>query len=206
MTGFTGLLAYTAIGIIATVVMQSSHATLILGITALAAGQITYENSLAIAIGSNMGTTITALIGAMGSNLAGKRLALAHLIFNVTTGVIAIVFITQLAQAVDAISNLVGIAPDNYPLKFAVFHTLFNVIGVVIMTPLISNLVRVLERLVPDIAPDISKPIYLTPSAMAFPDTALKAIVDESRHLYENVFQYIASAIGVNESDLVSPG
>ncbi len=204
MTGLAGILVYTAIGMLATVVMQSSHATLILGITALAAGQITYENSLAIAIGSNMGTTVTALIGSIGANVAGKRLALAHLIFNFITGVIAIIFILPLAQAVDAISGFIGIAADNFTLKFAVFHTLFNVIGVMIMTPLISVLVGFLGRLVPDVVPDVSVPHFLNPAALALPDTALKAIVDETRHLYENVFHFVAAGLGLKESDLVS--
>ncbi len=202
--GLLGLLVYTAVGIVATVVMQSSHATLILGITALAAGQITYENSLAIAIGSNVGTTVTALLGAMGANVAGRRLALAHLIFNMTTAIIAIVFISALARAVDGISEAVGIATDNYTLKFAVFHTLFNVIGVAIMTPLINQLVRLLERLIPDKVLDVALPRYLNDAALAFPDTALKAIVREASHLYENAYGYVAIGLGLSESDLRS--
>jgi len=84
-TGLKYLFIFTGIGVFATVVMQSSHATLVLIITALAAGQISYENALALAIGANVGTTITAIIGAMSSNIDGKRLAGAHLIFNLTT-------------------------------------------------------------------------------------------------------------------------
>jgi len=83
MPGFLGLIVFTLMGTVATVIMQSSHATLVLIITALAAGQITYENALALAIGANIGTTITAIIGSMSSNYQGKRLAAAHLIFNV---------------------------------------------------------------------------------------------------------------------------
>jgi phosphate:Na+ symporter len=192
------------VGIVATVVMQSSHATLILGIAALAAGQITYENSLAIAIGSNMGTTVTAILGAMSANVAGKRLALAHFIFNLTTGLIAIVFIAALARAVDGISEFVGIASDNYTLKFAVFHTLFNVIGVAIMTPLINPLVRLLERLIPEKVLDVALPRYLNDAALAFPDTALKAILREASHLYGNAYGYIATGLGLSESDLRS--
>jgi phosphate:Na+ symporter len=202
--GLLGLLVYTGVGIVATVIMQSSHATLILGIAALAAGQITYENSLAIAIGSNVGTTVTALLGAMGANVAGKRLALAHLIFNLTTGLIAIVFISALARAVDGISGIVGIAPDDYTLKFAVFHTLFNVIGVALMTPLIGQLVRLLERMIPEKPLDISLPRYLNEAALAFPDTALKAIVREAAHLYENAYGLLAAGLGLPESELRS--
>jgi phosphate:Na+ symporter len=71
--GFKGVLIYTAIGIGATVIMQSSHATLILTITALATGQVTYENALALAIGSNVGTTINAIIGAISANIEGRH-------------------------------------------------------------------------------------------------------------------------------------
>lgn len=202
--GLLGLLVYTGVGIVATVIMQSSHATLILSIAALAAGQITYENSLAIAIGSNVGTTVTALLGAMGANVAGKRLALAHLIFNLTTGLIAIVFISALARAVDGISGVVGIAPDDYTLKFAVFHTLFNVIGVALMTPLIGRLVSLLERMVPDKPLDVSLPRYLNESALAFPDTALKAIVNEAAHLYQNAYGLLCGGLGLPEDELRS--
>ena len=96
VAGYPGVLIFTGIGIFATVVMQSSHATLVLTITALAAGQITYENGLGLAIGANVGTTITAILGAMSANEGGKRLAAAHLVFNVVTGIIAIAFIYQI--------------------------------------------------------------------------------------------------------------
>ena len=68
--GLAGLLIYTGIGIFATLVMQSSHATLVITITALAAGQITYENALALAIGANVGTCITAILGAISANVS----------------------------------------------------------------------------------------------------------------------------------------
>ena len=202
MTGIAGLLTYTGLGVLATVIMQSSHATLILGITALAAGQISYENSLAIAIGANVGTTITAILGAMSANVTGKRLAAAHLIFNVITGLIAIVFINLIAQAVDVISNGVGIAADNYTMKFAVFHTLFNIIGVALMTPFIPRLVVFLERTFPERVLGVSKPHFLNEAAMALPDTALRAIVKEAGHLYDNAFDFIAIGLGLSGDDL----
>ena len=140
MTGLAGLLAFTLIGIAATVLMQSSHATLTLIITALAASQITYENALALAIGANVGTTITAILGSLSANISGKRLAAAHLIFNLVTGLVALVFIQPLLIAVEYISAWVGIDADNYTLKLAVFHTLFNLLGVLLMLPLINRI------------------------------------------------------------------
>jgi len=76
--GFLGIIVYTGIGIVITTILQSSSATLALILTALAAGQIEYENALALAIGANVGTTITAVLGSLKSNIAGKRLAGAH--------------------------------------------------------------------------------------------------------------------------------
>ena len=120
--------------------MQSSHATLVLTITALASGQISYDNALALAIGANVGTTITAILGALSSNAQGKRLAAAHLVFNLVTGLVAILFMSQILFAVNATSNFLGIAADDYTLKLAVFHSFFNLLGVLIMLPLMASL------------------------------------------------------------------
>ncbi|MEM7025924.1 MAG: hypothetical protein AAF637_25585, partial [Pseudomonadota bacterium] len=97
-----------------------------------------------------------------------------------------------------------GIAEDDFTLKFAVFHTLFNVIGVVLMTPLIPWLVRFLERLLPEPALDVSVPHFLNNAALGFPDTALKAIVLEAGHLYDNAFALMCQGLGLRESDLRS--
>ncbi len=183
--GYPGLFLFAFIGLAATVVMQSSHATLVLIITALAAAQITYDNALALAIGANIGTTITAIIGSLSANVQGKRLAGAHLIFNVVTGTIAIVFISQLVLAVDWVSAAVGIAADNYTLKLAVFHTIFNVIGVIVMVPFVGKLVLFLENYLPEPSKSSVEPLYLNDAAIEFPDTVLESVRKETWHLYE---------------------
>ena len=183
--GYPGLFLFAFIGLAATVIMQSSHATLVLIITALAAGQITYDNALALAIGANIGTTITAIIGSMSANVQGKRLAGGHLIFNLVTGIIAIVFISQLVGVVDSVSAVVGIAADDYTLKLAVFHTIFNVIGVVVMVPFVAKLVSFLEKVLPEPQKSSVEPLYLNDAAIEFPDTVLESVRKETWHLYE---------------------
>jgi phosphate:Na+ symporter len=206
--GFKGLLIYTAVGIVATVIMQSSHATLILAITALAADQVTYQNALALAIGSNVGTTITAILGAINASVAGRRLAVAHFIFNLVTGTIAIVLIGQFTIAVDWISAAVGIATDDYTLKFAVFHTLFNLVGVILMLPLIGTLVALLEKLLHEkVEPEATaRVLFLNRSALEFPDTALEVIQMETVHLAFNAFEILAHGLNLNRSDITSSG
>ena len=204
--GFKGLLIYTGIGIVATVIMQSSHATLILTITALAAGQVTYENALALAIGSNVGTTVTAILGAISASVSGRRLAAAHFIFNIVTATIAIVLIKQFALAVDWVSDLVGIAADNYTLKFAVFHTLFNLVGVALMLPFINTLVVVLEKIMHEKTepPETARVLFLNDAALEFPDTALEVITRETAHLTFNAFEILAHGINLHRREISS--
>ncbi len=140
ISGFLGVLIYTGLGIIITTILQSSSATLALILTALAAGQIEYENALALAIGANVGTTITAVLGSLKSNVAGKRLAGAHLVFNAITGLVALAFIFPLANLVDYLSEIFGISATDFTLKLALFHTIFNILGVLIMIPFIKKL------------------------------------------------------------------
>ena len=204
MPGYAGLFAFAGIGIFATVVMQSSHATLVLIITALAAQQVTYENALALAIGANVGTTITAIIGSMSSNYQGKRLAAGPLIFNVITGAIAIVFISQIVWAVDGTAELTGIRADDYTLKLAVFHTIFNVIGVVVLIPFVTQLVNFLERAIPMPAVDVVEPKYLMDSVMDFPETLLEAVRKETVHLYDNAFEIIAHGINLHRTEILT--
>jgi len=207
-TGLKYLFIFTGIGIFATVVMQSSHATLVLIITALAVGQISYENALALAIGANVGTTITAILGAMSSNIVGKRLAGAHLIFNVTTGLIAIVFMSQIMFSVDWVSNIVGISNDDYTLKLAVFHTIFNVIGVVVMVPFIGKLVVFLENTLKDKHTEDTTSFdtaqYLNESVLELPATAMAAIVRETKHLYTNAFEIITHGLNLKRENIIS--
>lgn len=202
MPGLKGLLVYTLLGAAATVVMQSSHATLVLIITALAAQQISYENALALAIGANVGTTITAILGAMSSNVQGRRLAGAHLIFNVTTGLVAIIFIQQFLLAVNGVSDRLGIAEDDYTMKLAVFHTLFNLAGIIIMLPFTGQLVSLLERLLKKRERKIEEPLFLNEAAMELPESAMQAIRNEIGHLFENAHELIISALNLDPQKL----
>ena len=202
MTGFLGLIVYTLIGVAATVVMQSSHATLVLIITALAAAQISYENALALAIGANIGTTITAIIGALTANFQGRRLALAHLVFNLVTASIALVFMGQLMIAVNWISEIIGIRGDDYTLKLAVFHSIFNLLGVMIMLPMMSKLIDFLQRTIPEPEPDLSKPKFLSKAVDEFPLTIQVAMRKEVKHLSENAIELIIHGLDLHQHDL----
>jgi phosphate:Na+ symporter len=207
MPGYPGLFLYAGIGILATVVMQSSHAVLMLTIAALVTGQVSYENGLGLAIGANVGTTITAILGALNANAAGRRLAGAHLIFNLTTGVIAIIFIGPLTRFVDAGAAWIGLPPDEYAMKLALFHTVFNLLGVGLMMPLVGWMVGFLTRVVqekPTSEAGVEQPRYLSEAALEFPDAALVAMLRESRHLGFNVMGVLTEVLRLKPEDILS--
>lgn len=202
--GYAGLFVFSLVGILATVIMQSSHATLVLILTALAAQQITYDNALALAIGSNVGTTITAILGAMSSNEQGKRLAGAHLIFNLVTGIIAITFIHQLIMLVDWFSSGVGIALNNYTLKLAVFHTLFNILGTIVMVPFIGRLESFLVRVITTPTAELERPRYITTASAEIPGAAIEAVRKETVRLYEQAVDIITRGLNLQMAALFS--
>ena len=204
--GYLGVIIYTGIGIVITTILQSSSATLALILTALSAGQIEYENALALAIGSNVGTTITAILGALSSNVSGKRLAGAHLIFNVSSGIVAIIFIFPLAKAVNFLSEFLGIINTDYTLKLALFHTIFNIMGVMLMIPLIGKLEKLLLRVFKEkIDKDIDEPKYLNESVLEFPASTISALLLESKYLYKNaIFEIVAHGLNIHRDDIKS--
>ena len=204
MTGYGGVLVFVGLGVVATVVMQSSHATLVLILAALAAQQISYENALALAIGSNIGTTITAILGSLGASANGKRLAMAHLIFNAVTGLLAIVGIYQLMDAVSWISSQLGIGAENYTLQLAVFHTLFNLLGIVVMLPLLRRLVTFLEKTIVEDEIEIERPRYLSAASGEIRDTAIRAARKETIRLYDLAAGIITDGLSIRRDVLQS--
>ncbi len=204
MPGYLGIFVYILFGAVATVVIQSSSATMAIIITALATGQIDYISALSLAIGANVGTTVTAVLGAMTSNKNGKRLAVAHFIFNIITGIIAVVFIYQLKDLVDILAPMLSINDDNYAMKLALFHTIFNIVGVLAVTPFIKPLVRFLETLFSSREKGRGEPKYLNADVMEIPASAMEAIRKETIHLYDKSTEAIIHAMNLHRIDVYS--
>ncbi len=216
--GFTGAFNFSApksegvlttymfigIGLVVTVILQSSHATLMLTLAALAAGQIDLPQSLALAIGSNVGSSIgTAAVGMLGGVRAGQRLALAHLIFNLVTAILALLLLRPLTW-------FVQFALANPLAQLALFHTIFNGLGVSVFWSLQKKFARFLERIWPDkVEPRVLieqdqtggrlKPIphmrYLNQNALTTVDTGINAIRKETCFLERLSIEVVCHAI-----------
>lgn len=203
MSGFSGVLIYTFIGIVATMIMQSSHATLTLTLAALATNQINYENSIAIAIGSNVGSTIMAVIGSLNSNIEGKRLMIAHIFFNVTVAFLAIILINPFIILVDYTAQISNIAEDDFTIKLAIFHTYFNLFGVFIFYPFTSRIAKLLPKILKS-KPKKAVCVYLDESTLEFPDSAVEVLVKELKRLYKITSDLILKSISIDPAMLKS--
>ena len=204
MAGYAGVLIYILLGAVATVIIQSSSATMAIIITALATGQIDYINALSLAIGANLGTTVTAAIGSLASNRNGKRLAVAHFIFNLVTALFAVIFIYQLKDLVDWLAPMLVIADGDDAMRLALFHTIFNVISVVLVAPFTGFLVSYLDTLFAEQAKGRGRAKYLTSEVMEVPAAALAALRKETIHLYDKSLEAIVHAMNLHRSVIFS--
>lgn len=197
---------YFLIGVIITIIMQSSHATITLAITALAAGQITYENSIAIVIGSNVGSTIMSIIGAFSANIEGKKLTVAHVIFNFTTAIVMLVLVNPFTSLTDILSAWGGIADDDYTLKLALFNSIFQIVGVLIFYPLTVPMARMLNKYVvaKKERSKVDHAKYLSEESLAFSKSAINVLAREIEHLFSNSLSIIAKTISLSKADIES--
>ncbi len=205
--GFKGILVFTLIGAIATIIMQSSHASLVLILTALAAGQITYENAIALTIGANIGTTITAVVGSLGASLDGKKLAGAHFAINTLTGLISIGLVPYFMDLIDITAPLLGIRNDDFALKLALYHTYFNFLCVALFTPLVNPMVSLLDRIFVAKKREESERddvMFINDFALDFEDTAQSVLIKETKHLYANVLDIITQGLSIRKEDITS--
>ncbi|MEZ4459799.1 MAG: Na/Pi symporter [bacterium] len=141
-------------------------------LAALDSGAITVAAAAALVIGQNLGTTITAAIGAVGATVPAKRTAVAHIGFNLIAGLVAFAMFPLFEQAVVKMASYAG--ASNPTTQIAAFHTAFNVLGLLVLLPFFDPFCRAVERLVPG-APRRYTSV-LDSSSLKVPAAAVSAI------------------------------
>lgn len=143
--GILGVLGLAAIGMLATVVIQSSSATMALALVFLQSGAINVSQAAAIVIGMNIGTTFTALLASVGGSRVMRRAALANLGFNVVTSALAFPLLALMSGLLLHWSETTG------PLTaLLLFHTGFNLVGAAVFLPMTGRYTEWITRMVPD--------------------------------------------------------
>ncbi len=174
-------LVLVLIGIVMTVIMQSSSAAVATTITVLAAGTIELEQAIALVVGQNIGTTATAAFAAIGASVPAKRTAMAHILFNAFTGLLAFLIFPLLIRGLSWMTELLGWRDP--AMTLALFHTAFSLLGIAVFAPLIRQFTAVIEWLLPEkkstITMHLDTRIAMIPAVAI--ETALRALKEASQ-------------------------
>ena len=170
----TGVLA----GMILTILIQSSAATIGLTMAVASQGLITLDAAIPIILGDNLGTTLTAVVVAMGATRPAKQAAAAHVLFNLI-GTVIFLFAFPIYKTL-----VIQSSPD-IGRQIANAHTIFNVLNAVIFFPFVPLLAKLISTIIPLSPEDVpEKVLYLNPRLIeASTASAVEAVRDELAHM-----------------------
>lgn len=169
--GFWAHIAVMLIGLALTALLQSSAAAIATTLTALHTGTINFDQAAAVVVGAAIGTTLTSAMVAIGATVAAKRTALAHILFNLIAGLIAIALLPALLAVIGFLDRYFNTTAG--PLSLTAFHTLFILVGVAIFLPQTPRFAQLVERLIPERNDSLVR--HLDNSLLSVPAVALEA-------------------------------
>lgn len=183
-----------AMGFVVTLLTQSSSASVALILTATTGGLIDLPTAAAAIIGANVGTTTTAALAAIKATAAARRLALAHVSFNLVTGVVALLILPLMLMLIDVLARMLGISGNNAAF-LALFHTVFNVLGVALHLPFVRHIATWLERWFGSASDDLAQPQHLDHTLARSPALALGAVRTELPRLQHGLGKSLDAAL-----------
>ena len=197
-----GRLQLVALGILFTMITQSSSAGVAATLTALFVGAITFEQAAALVIGMDVGTTVTAVMASIGGSVAARRTGLSHVIFNLFTACGALILITPYTLLWEYLSP--DALSSNAEIALVAFHTSYNTLGVMVILPFTGRFAHLIEKLVP-----AKKPSYtgsLGEGLLEQPALALTAVQtsihDELLALLRHVNAMLGDSLMGRRADL----
>lgn len=189
LEGVAAVLVYLLIGIVMTILTQSSSAAIAITITAASAQIFGLYAAAAMVIGANVGTTSTAILASLGATPNAKRLALAQVLFNVATALVALLLLPVMFYVVSYLQRVLSLSP-NIGVSLALFHTVFNCLGVALAIPLNDRLVQLLNKFFVSKSESLATPRHIDNTIVGTPSLAVNALVLElqraARHIGEN--------------------
>lgn len=193
-TGVQGVVVLITIGFTITVLTQSSSAAIAIILTAASESIIGVNAAAAAIIGANIGTTSTALFSVIGATSNAKRVAIGHLIFNLLTGIVALIILPVVVGLILVFMDWAGIENNPVPL-LALFHTVFNFLGVILLLPFTDRLARMLKRLFRSEDEDVGRARFLDKNVLAMPALALTAMRSEVQNLFDIICNPVLIAL-----------
>ncbi|EAY31530.1 Na/Pi cotransporter family protein [Microscilla marina] len=176
-----GPYALFLVGFVLTAIIQSSSAAMVITLSALNAGMMPLEAAAAMVIGNDLGTTITILLGGLSGTAAKKQVAMSHFLFNLMTDLTALILLYPLLHLVTKIAG-----NDNKLMTLVLFHSAFNLLGILLTFPFLGFFARFLENKFKHNDHMVASHINKVTSQV--PEVAIAALKSEITHLIELVF------------------
>jgi phosphate:Na+ symporter len=162
------------IGMVATMLVHSSSATVGLTMVLATAGLINLNGAIGLMLGDNIGTCITAQLASLQAGTSARRTAWAHTLYNII-GVLLAGLVFSLFK------DLIAATSPNIAQQVANSHTIFNVLSAVIFLPLTNHYVKFLEWIVPEREKRAGgKLTYIDPLILDTPVAAINATIKET--------------------------
>ena len=195
--GFLSLIIFVFVGVILTIVVQSSSAAMTITITMAFYGWIDFPTAAALVLGENIGTTITAYLASLNANYHAKRTARAHMIINVFGVVWMLIVFHWFIQIVDYLAPGDALAADNIPIHLSLFHTMFNIINVMLLIWFVPNIASIVKKMIPpkEGEKDIQYKLeYFSTSVQPTPEIALLEAKKEVLNMSKVVNDFLSKS------------
>ena len=183
--GVTGIVLGVLFGALLTALIQSSSAALAIILTASVTGVLTPLLGASLVIGANIGTTATSLLASIGATANARRLALVHVTEKALTAVIALILLVPLWWISEQLAG--GAGRTNISTGLALFHTLFNLLGLLLMWLLADRLLRQVERWIKQPELSSEKLRYLDDTVLALPAMGVSAMHSEIKRVFKQL-------------------
>lgn len=192
----SGRLLLVALGLVFTILTQSSSVSVAAALTALYADIINFNQAAALVIGMDLGTTSTAALATIGGSVGVKRTGFSHVIFNLLTAVLALLIINPFTWSWNYFS--LGKLNDNAEIALVAFHTCFNVLGVVLILPFTDQFARFMENLIPERVSVYTR--KLDYALLEDTDLALNAVQATITIITEALLSHVNAVLGDTET------
>ncbi len=189
------------IGLVLTALVHSSSTITALMVVLASIGILSFDNALFLALGSNIGTCLTAVLSSVGTTTNAKRTAFVHLLFN---SIGCLIFIAPIWLCKNQVNSLFASISPNSGTQIAVFHTLFNVVVTIVLLPFTKYIVKLVCLIVPDAKKPVEKPdfMYLDDRLLSTPPVAVgnirKEIVRMGEYAKNNVNDAMQMLLDIN--------
>ncbi|KAA8731822.1 Na/Pi cotransporter family protein [Acinetobacter qingfengensis] len=188
--GFATRLILILIGLVMTILLQSSSAAVTATLAALASQAIDLPQAMALVIGQNIGTVATAVLAAVGATTSAKRTAAVHVVFNIVTAIFALFVLMPVMLWLFQHTVL---ADWDHVVMLAAFHTAFSLMGALLFMPFIPQFQQLIIKLIPEKNQNNTR--YLDETLFAVPALAISATEQAIRDSLADYYRMIVKAL-----------